>query len=53
MSIKAPNSEVLFQQKLYEQIEQDFLLPDGTMARLTFPLINEAGLSSPEIACPM
>lgn len=44
MSIKAPNSEVLFQEKLFEHIKQDFILPDGSKERISFPLINEAGL---------
>ena len=44
MSIKAPNSEVLFRYGLFETIEQDFHLPDGTSAIMKFPLINEAGL---------
>lgn len=44
MSIKAPNSEVLFREKLYENISRDFILPDGTTANISFPLINEAGL---------
>lgn len=44
MSIKAPNSEVLFRENLYETIEQEFLLPDGNIRTIKFPLINEAGL---------
>jgi hypothetical protein len=42
-SIKAPNSEVLFTEKLFENINQNFILPDGTAATISFPLINEAG----------
>jgi len=44
MSIKAPNSEVLFREKLFESIKQDFILPDGSAESISFPLIDEAGL---------
>lgn len=44
MSIKAPNSEILFQEHLYEIIEEEFLLPNGATEKIKFPLINEAGL---------
>ncbi len=43
-SIKAPNSEVLFTENLFDKITQDFTLPDGSSGRFSFPLINEAGL---------
>lgn len=44
MSIKAPKSEVIFSEKLYEDIEQEFILPDDRKEKFSFPLINEAGL---------
>lgn len=44
MSIKAPNSDILFQENLYEEVSDKFVLPNGSTAELNFPLMNEAGL---------
>lgn len=44
MSIKAPNSEILFKESLFEMIDEEFLLPNGNIEKVRFPLINEAGL---------
>lgn len=44
MSIKAPNSDILFEEGLFETVKENFLLPNGTQATINFSLMNEAGL---------
>jgi hypothetical protein len=44
MSIKASNSDVLFNERLFELHSEKFILPDGTTAEIEFPLMNEQGL---------
>jgi len=44
MSIKAPNSDVIFTNKLYESVAENFILFDGSSKKINLPLLNEAGL---------